>query len=45
MNMGELDQVFDNYSRKNRQYNKEEWIEYKKQEKQSLIIRKILLGK
>lgn len=34
--MGELDQVFDNYSRKNRQYNKEEWIEYKKQEKQDV---------
>ena len=34
MNMGELDQVFDNYSKKNRQYDKEEWIEYKKQEKQ-----------
>ena len=36
MNMGELDQVFDNYSKKNRQYNKEEWIEYKKQEKQGV---------
>lgn len=36
MNMGELDQVFNNYSRKNRQYNKEEWIEYKKQEKQEV---------
>ena len=36
MNMGELDQVFDNYSRKNRQYNKEEWIAYKKQEKQEV---------
>ena len=36
MNMGELDQVFDNYNRKNRQYNKEEWIEYKKQEKQEV---------
>lgn len=34
--MGELDQVFNNYSRKNRQYNKEEWIEYKKQEKQEV---------
>lgn len=34
--MGELDQVFDNYSKKNRQYNKEEWIEYKKQEKQEV---------
>lgn len=36
MNMGELDQVFDNYNKKNRQYNKEEWIEYKKQEKQGV---------
>ena len=36
MNMGELDQVFDNYSKKNRQYDKEEWIEYKKQEKQEV---------
>lgn len=34
--MGELDQVFDNYSKRNRQYNKEEWIEYKKQEKQEV---------
>lgn len=34
--MGELDQVFDNYSKKNKQYNKEEWIEYKKQEKQEV---------
>lgn len=36
MNMRELDQVFNNYNRKNRQYNKEEWIEYKKQEKQEV---------
>ena len=34
--MRELDQVFDNYSRKNRQYNKEEWIEYKKREKKEV---------
>ena len=34
--MGELDQVFDHYSKKKRKYNKEEWIEYKKQEKQEV---------
>lgn len=30
--MGELDQVFENFNKKNREYNKEEWIEFKKQE-------------
>lgn len=34
--MGELDQVLENFSKKKRQYNKEEWIEYKKQEKQEV---------
>lgn len=34
--MGELDQVYENFSKKNRQYNKEEWREYKKQEKQEI---------
>ena len=34
--MGELDQVFENFNKKNREYNKEEWIEFKKQEKQDV---------
>lgn len=34
--MAELDQVYETYSRKNRKYNKEEWIEYKKKEKQEV---------
>lgn len=34
--MGELDQVYENYGKRNKQYNKEEWIEYKKQEKQKV---------
>ena len=36
MKMGELDQVFENFNKKNREYNKEEWIEFKKQEKQDV---------
>lgn len=34
--MGGLDQVYETFSKKQRQYNKEEWIEYKKKEKQEV---------
>lgn len=34
--MGELDQVIENFNKKNREYNKEEWIEFKRQEKQDV---------
>ena len=34
--MNDLDEVFDTYNRKTTEYNKEEWIEYKKQEKEDI---------
>ena len=34
--MGGLEQVYETFSKKQRQYNKEEWIEYKKKEKQEV---------
>ena len=34
--MGELDQVFEKFNKKNREYSKEKWIEFKKQEKQDV---------
>ena len=34
--MIELEDVFSNFERKNRKYNKEEWIDYKRKEKQDV---------
>lgn len=34
--MSNLDEVYDNYSSKNREYNKEEYAEYKRKEKEQI---------